>query len=252
MTDHRTTSSRRPTCPRLLLPRAATVLVGAQVAVQVVGAGPAAAHVTVQPGSVEGGGYAVVALRVPNERDDAATTRVRVLLPTEQPLSSVQTTPVPGWRARTAERELDEPLEVGGSEVSTVVSEVVWTAEGEGVRPGQFQDFALSLGPLPESGELVFRAVQTYDSGERVTWNETTADPAVEPEHPAPVLTLTPPQQAPAAVEAPGAAAGSSDEQEVTAPEGDGPVALLPVGVAVLALLTALAALGVALKRRTG
>ena len=34
-------------------------------------AGPAFAHVTVQPGQAEKGGYSTVAFKVPNERDDA-------------------------------------------------------------------------------------------------------------------------------------------------------------------------------------
>ena len=38
---------------------------------------------------------------VPNERDDASTTQVRVTLPTDQPIGSVQTTPV-GWKVTTA------------------------------------------------------------------------------------------------------------------------------------------------------
>jgi hypothetical protein len=38
----------------------------------------------------------------------------------------------------------------------------------------------------------VFNALQTYSSGEKVNWNEVSADPSVEPEHPAPTLTITP------------------------------------------------------------
>ena len=39
---------------------------------------------------------------------------------------------------------------------------------------------------------MVFNALQTYSSGEKVNWNEVSADPSVEPEHPAPTLTITP------------------------------------------------------------
>jgi uncharacterized protein YcnI len=73
-----------------------------------------------------------------------------------------------------------------------VVSEVTWTATGGAIRPGQFQDFNVSLGQLPDSGELVFNTLQTYSSGEKVNWNQVSADPSVEPEHPAPILTITP------------------------------------------------------------
>ena len=51
-----------------------------------------------------------------------------------------------------------------------------------GVKPGQFQDFDLSLGVLPKSGRLQFTALQTYSDGEQVKWNEISTDPSVEPE----------------------------------------------------------------------
>ena len=127
--------------------------IGATVAAILALPGLAQAHVTVQPGTAEGGGFSVVAFRVPNERDDASTTQLRVTLPKDQPIGSVQTTPVPGWKITTATRQLDKPIEMFGEQLDTVVSEVTWTATGGGIRPGQFQDFDLSLGQLPESGE---------------------------------------------------------------------------------------------------
>jgi periplasmic copper chaperone A len=237
---------RRTTRAGLLLAGVGVAFVGSTV--------QASAHVTIQPGSVEGGDFSVVSLRVPNERDDAATTKVRILLPVDQPLGSVQTTPVPGWRVRTAERTLDEPLEFFGSELSSVVSEVTWTATGGGVRPGQFQDFPVSLGQLPESGDLVFTAVQTYSSGEKVAWNEVAVDDSAEPEHPAPVLTVTAPA-APSAVDASdtgdAASTTTSSAPAANAQAEDDSSSALPVGLSVAALLVALAALGLALKRRT-
>ena len=165
--------------------------IGAAVAAILALPGLAQAHVTVQPGTAEGGGFSVVAFRVPNERDNANTTEVRVTLPEGQPIGSVQTTQVPGWKITTATRKLDKPIEMFGEQLDTVVSEVTWTATAGGIRPGQFQDFDLSLGQLPESGEMVFNALQTYSNGEKVNWNEVSADPSVEPEHPAPTLTIT-------------------------------------------------------------
>jgi periplasmic copper chaperone A len=166
--------------------------IAAAVAAVAVMPGLAQAHVTVQPGSVEGGDFSLVAFRVPNERDDASTTQVRVTLPKDQPIGSVQTTAMPGWKISTASRQLDKPIEVEGEKLTSVVSEVTWTAAAGGIRPGQFQDFQLSLGQLPESGKMVFNAVQTYSNGEKVNWNQVSTDPSVEPEHPAPVLTITP------------------------------------------------------------
>ena len=147
------------------------ISIGAAVAAMLALPAVASAHITVQPETVEGGGFSVVSFRVPNERDDASTTQLRVTLPEDQPIGSVQTTAVPGWKITTATRQLDKPIEMFGEPLDTVVSEVTWTATDGGIRPGQFQDFNLSLGQLPESGELVFNALQTYSSGEKVNWN---------------------------------------------------------------------------------
>ena len=186
---HVTPSSLRRTTTRigLVLTAAAVGVVAMPLAAQ--------AHVEVQPEQVAGGDFAVVALRVPNESDTASTTRVRVILPQDRPLASVQTTAVPGWKVSTVHRTLATPLTVEGAKVASVISEVTWTATAGGVRPGQFKDFQLSLGHLPTAGRLVFTAVQTYSDGKRVLWNEVSQDGADEPEHPAPTLTLTAPDK---------------------------------------------------------
>jgi len=216
--------------------------------------GVAQAHVSVQPGEVEGGGFSVVTFRVPNERDDASTAKVRVLLPEDQPVGSVQTTPVPGWRIATETRTLTDPIEMFGREVDTVVSQITWTATGDGVQPGQFQDFPVSMGQLPESGELVFRAVQTYSTGERVNWTEVSLDDSVEPEHPAPILRLTSPAEGTdGAAPAGGAAAGVAQDAEIRAAAadtgGDGVAPALPTALSAAALLVALGALGLAWRK---
>jgi uncharacterized protein YcnI len=219
---------------------------------------PAAqAHVTVQPGELEGGGFSVVSFRVPNERDDASTTRLRVTLPEDQPLGSVRTTPVPGWRITTETRQLDEPIELFGEELDSVVSEVTWKATDRGIEPGQYLDFDLSIGQLPESGQLTFRARQTYSSGEQVDWDEVAVGDA-EPEHPAPVLALTPPaaEEAtadPAAATATGDGAGSTEESggsDAEAAEADSSGEVLPLALSGLALVLSVAALGLAWSRR--
>jgi uncharacterized protein len=179
------------TSPRRALVRGGFVAAAAFAAAFSV-PGVASAHVSVQPDTAEGGGFSVVAFRVPNERDDASTTRMQVILPQDHPIGSVQTTPVPGWSVKTSTRKLDKPIDMFGEKLDSVVSRVTWTATGRGIAPGQFQDFSLSLGPLPESGQLKFKALQAYSTGEQVAWNEVSADKSVEPEHPAPILTVIP------------------------------------------------------------
>jgi periplasmic copper chaperone A len=51
--------------------------------------GPASAHVSVQPGTAEQGGFTKVAFRVPNERANASTSKLEVILPTDHPISFV-------------------------------------------------------------------------------------------------------------------------------------------------------------------
>jgi uncharacterized protein YcnI len=212
----------------------------------------AQAHVTIQPGQVEGGDFSVVAFRVPNERDDASTTRLRVVLPEDQPLGSVQTTATPGWQVTTKTRKLDEPIEMFGAKLDEVVSEVTWTATDAGIRPGQFEDFELSLGQLPKSGRLVFSATQTYSSGERVRWNEVSQDPATEPEHPAPTLEI-----AAAATEdgSGGQDAGTgptettADTQAASVQTEDTSTPVLPTVLSAAALVVALGAAALAFRR---
>ncbi len=214
--------------------------------------GVAQAHVTVQ-GEAKGGGFAVVAFRVPNERDNASTTQLRVILPADHPIGSVQTTPVPGWKVTTATRKLDKPIEMFGEKLDSVVSRVTWTATSGGIKPGQFQDFDLSLGQLPESGELVFNALQTYSSGEKVNWNEVSADPSVEPEHPAPVLEITPAAAAkPAGTTDTGNASGAGQQGAAdaqTSTTADDASMALPIALSGAALVLSLFAAVLAWRR---
>lgn len=161
--------------------------------VALAGAGTASAHVTANPERATRGGYAKVAFRVPNERPDAGTVRVKVMLPQERPLSSVSTRPVPGWTVDLERVELDRPVKVAGAQVTETVRSITWTARpGTRIDPDEFQEFEVSLGALPTRlDRLVLPTVQTYDSGEVVRWDAPPApEGAPEPEHPAPTLKL--------------------------------------------------------------
>ncbi|MGW1604735.1 YcnI family copper-binding membrane protein [Streptomyces eurythermus] len=168
---------------------AATVAAGSAVLALSV---PAFAHVTVQPeGTAAKGGYAVVDVKVPNERDDASTTKVEISLPADHPIASVMPQPVPGWKATVTKSKLDKPLTMHGEKIDEAVSKVTWTADGKGIEPGFFQKFPLSLGALPENADqLVFKALQTYSDKEVVRWIEVPQEGRDEPENPAPVLKL--------------------------------------------------------------
>lgn len=214
-------------------------------------ASSADAHVTVQPDAAAPGSFAVVAFRVPNERDDSTTTRLRVILPEDTPIPSVRTRALAGWDVTTRTRTLDQPLDLHGTEVTDVVAEVTWTARGDGVGVGQFEDFELSLGPLPESGEVVFTAIQTYASGEEVSWSEVSVDDSVEPEHPAPVLTIEESLTATEPADADAQAAEpATQEAAVDGAAQDG--STLAVTLSIVALLAAVGALALGWRRGRG
>ncbi|MGV9253534.1 YcnI family copper-binding membrane protein [Streptomyces sp. NPDC003697] len=153
---------------------------------------PAFAHVSVQPETTPAkGGYTVVDFKVPNERDNASTTKVEVNFPADHPLASVMPEAIDGWKIEVTKSKLAKPLEMHGEKISEAVSKVTWTAEGKGIQPGYFQKFPVSLGALPEdTDELVFKALQTYSTKEVVRWIEVQQDGQEEPDNPAPVLEL--------------------------------------------------------------
>ncbi|MET7485004.1 YcnI family protein [Streptomyces sp. NPDC005538] len=169
---------------------AAAAVAGSAV---VVLSSPAFAHVSVQPeGAAVKGGYAVVDFKVPNERDDASTTKLEVTFPTDHPLASVMPEPISGWTVKVTKSKLAKPAEMHGETITEAVTKVTWTATGKGVEPGYFQKFPVSVGMLPtDTDQLVFKALQTYSDKEVVRWIEVQKDGAEEPENPAPVLELT-------------------------------------------------------------
>ncbi|MCO8271275.1 YcnI family protein [Actinoplanes sp. TRM 88003] len=169
-----------------------SALVGAAVAgLTLALATPAAAHVTVNPDTAAAGGYAKVTFRVPNESDSESTTKVEVNLPADKPVASVSVKPVNGWDVATTVSKLDKPLEAHGAQITEAVSKITWTAKaGNEVKPGQFQEFDVSMGPLPASGDMIFKALQTYSDGNVVRWIDEPTTDGTEPESPAPVLKI--------------------------------------------------------------
>ncbi|MFJ8959803.1 DUF1775 domain-containing protein [Lentzea sp. NPDC102401] len=143
------------------------------------GAGTAAAHVTVQvPDSIpEKGGYGTVVVRVPNE-ETSATAKLELTLSPSYGITTARTRPVQGWDASV----LRGP---GG-----VVTSVVWTARpGSEIRGGDeyYEDFGLTLGPLPaDADRIALPATQFLSDGGTVGWDD-------QPDRPAPALELAEP-----------------------------------------------------------
>lgn len=152
----------------------------------------ASAHVSINPSTAEEGGYGTFSFKVPNETEDATTTKVVVQFPTDDPIASVSVQPKPGWTYSVAKEKINKPeKDDDGNTVDEAVSTITW--EGGTIKPGEFDQFTVSMGPLPETDSLTFKALQTYDNGDVVSWIEESVEGAAEPEHPAMVLSLTKP-----------------------------------------------------------
>lgn len=154
-------------------------------------AGAASAHVTVSPTSAPQGSTQELTFKVPNEESGANTVSIQLQIPTADPIAQVLAKPVPGWTIAVHTVTLSKPLTTDDGTFDTAVNEIDWT--GGTIVPGQYQDFSISVDPLPaDATQLVFKAVQTYSNGDVVRWIDLSAPGQPDPDHPAPVLTLTP------------------------------------------------------------
>jgi uncharacterized protein YcnI len=155
-------------------------------------AGAASAHVELVPDSVARGSSALLSFSVPNEMDDANTVKVEVTFPPSQPIPSVSVKAMPGWTTTAETTKLAKPVETDDGEVTEAVSKLTWTATAGGLNPGEFDLFTISAGPFPTKGRsMTFKVLQTYSNGQVVSWIQTAVKGTPEPDHPAPVLTLT-------------------------------------------------------------
>jgi periplasmic copper chaperone A len=159
------------------------------------GAGIASAHVTatVYGGPPAKGGYGAIFFRVPNEDAKLGTIKLEVDFKPEYGVGSVSTKPIPGWTAQVTKSPLAQPVTTAsGTKITEAVTKVVWTAEsGTKIGQNQFQEFEVSAGPLPaDVDQLEFPAIQTYEGGKVVSWNESAPAGGEEPEHPAPTVKL--------------------------------------------------------------
>jgi uncharacterized protein YcnI len=156
----------------------AVAVTGATVSIGLLtGTASASAHVRAEADNATPGQSAVVTFRVPGESENGAlTTELKIELPD---VASARTEVMPGWTAR-----LDRNVEAG------TTSAVTWTAApGTGISPDQFALFRIAL-KLPEGDSVSFPAIQTYDDGTVVNWDQPSPSDGTEPEYPAPVLTL--------------------------------------------------------------
>ena len=220
------------------------LLTAAALAAMLAFAGAAFAHVTVTaPGATRGGSDQLITFRVPVEKE-ADTVGLTIALPTDTPIASVEIAPLAGWTHTEKTAKLAEPIKTDDGEITSAVSQISWKASaGNGLKPGEFGEFTIIAGQLPDAPSLTFKALQTYSDGSVVRWIEVAAPgSSAEPENPAPVLTLAAApsgRSSSAASDDPAPAASSSSSSNT------GPVVL-----SIIALVVAAAALGLAVVSR--
>ena len=157
-------------------------------------AGTAQAHVTVHPSSAAPNSFQELTFQAPNESANARFVKLVVHLPSAHPLASLSPRALDGWSITTEKAKLPQPITTDDGTATEYTSQVTWTADtGGGIAPEQYQDFAISAGPLPDSGMLIFTVDQYYSDGTVVHWDQTAPAGRPEPDHPAPILAVNPP-----------------------------------------------------------
>lgn len=247
----------------LLARRRRSVLVTAGLAVAgliMIPAVTASAHVRVIPDNPTSGAFSALTFRVPNESETAGTVKVAIQLPTDTPFLYVSSKPVPGWTAVATKAKLPKPVESYGTTLTEAVRQVTWTADkGVAIGPGQYQEFSISVGPLPAAGTILLPTTQTYSDGEVVAWDQPTPASGEEPEHPAPELVVA--AAAPGADDHGGSSADPAaspngtpaavDQATAVSASGD-PVARLLGGIGLAAGLVAVVVAGLGWRRGRG
>jgi uncharacterized protein YcnI len=196
-------------------------------------AAPAAAqaHLTVQPDEQPAGGFARLDVRVPNERNDASTTKVEVKFPPG--FAEASTEPVKGWTAKVSKRKLAKPIGTDeGGRITDQVDTITWTGDGKqgAIGPRQFQDFGLLVALPDKPGtSLKFKALQTYTGGEIVRW---IGPPGAEEPAPEVKLTAAASDEHGAAGDDPAEVRPAANVHDTSRGDGDG----APTWLAVLAL----------------
>ena len=146
-------------------------LIAAVAAAALAAPAAAQAHVTLQPTRPPAGGFTRLDVRVPNERDDAATTKVELQLPAGFIVRLLRARP--GLEGRASSRaKLDR---AGQDRRRTSVTEQVGRdhldQRRHGIAPGAVPGLRpLAAVPGKAGRQLTFKALQTYGDGEVVRW----------------------------------------------------------------------------------
>jgi uncharacterized protein len=167
---------------------------------------------------------------------------LKVQLPSDKPLASVSILPKSGWSYLVTKSKLATPIKSDDGDITEAISTIDWKADSaaSAIKPGEFDQFVISAGPLPTASSITFKVLQTYSDGSVVSWIEQAAPgSSAEPQHPAPTLTLAPA----------GTDASASGHSASSSADGDHTEATIATVLGGVGVLLGAAALGVVLIR---
>jgi uncharacterized protein YcnI len=151
-------------------------------------AGPAVAHVTLEPAQAAAASTQKLSFRVTHGCEGSATTAVVLRLPPG--LQGAKPMAKPGWTLQTARRPLAQAQERHGRRITDELAEVRWSG---GPLPDAHVDEFIIVATLPAGGTapLSFALTQECEQG-RLDWHDAPGSRA-----PAPVLRLQAPTVTP-------------------------------------------------------
>jgi periplasmic copper chaperone A len=197
---------------------------------------PASAHVTISPNTAAQGSETKLTFNMPAEEDNANAVKLEIDIPTNNPIANVSIEPKIGWTYTVENTPLAQPITTDDGTVTQAISKITWTATNGGLKPGEFDEFDISAGPLPDNtNQIEFKALQTYSNGDIVRWIDDTPVNGPEPDHPAPVLKLTPATS--------GSTSASANYAKKSATNTALTIGLVGLVVGVVALIVAIAAI---------
>lgn len=183
------------------------VSIMAVIALFMIAAPVAEAHVTVNPSESPTNGYIKYGVRVPVEKD-INTTELTLFIPEDVNLISLQ-----------PDSEWDHDIELNDSEQ---ITSVTWKANSGGVGLNEFKEFSFIAVNPDKATEVSWSAHQTYEDGSVVEWID-----APGSEEPASVTSVVESSEV--------ASADSSD----TDSSSSGTNSWLPITIASIALILA-------------
>jgi uncharacterized protein YcnI len=183
--------------------------VGSGLGALVLGAGPAAAHVSPDKSEVPAGGFTAVTLTVGHGCEESPTTQVVVQVP--EGINNVTPGILPGWTIEVATEPLPEPIAGShGEQITERESTVTFTAQPGNELPDGFR-LGFTLGfQAPDTPDeyLFFKTIQVCAEGQ-TEWIEEYTGEGEEPEHPSPVVQVV-------AAEGGGHGGGTDEEETET------------------------------------